>query len=223
MTGLLRSTRNQLSRTSGRRSLIAALAACTSLWLAVESMSSEPASAQAATPGVQPVPNLTSPLGSGTGSAIRPAGIPLGSTELAIPGTSPVMPQSGAAMSFGNENCFIASKPGAIFDGGGLSGHSSAGCAARGTTSIVRPMISTSSSVGPIGTRSDSIPLGSTELGSAGLSPALSLPLPASSPIGSSPPTEAMRCPTDGATTTTTAPGGCWCWRAADSGTSSAR
>ncbi len=204
MTGPLRSRRNQLSRTSGRRSLIAALAACTSLWLAAESMSLEPASAQAATPGVQPFSNLTSPLVSTTGSAIRPAGIPLGSTELAIPGTSPVLPQSGTGVNFGNENCFVASKPGAVFDGGGLSGSSSTGCGARGTTSIVRPMTSTSSTVAPIG-----IPLGATELGGAGLSPALSLPLPASSPIGSSPPTEAMPCPTDGATITTTAAGGC--------------
>ncbi len=204
MTGPLRSRRNQLSRTSGRRSLIAALAACISLWLAVESISLEPATAQAATPGVQPFPNLASPLGSARGSAIRPAGIPLGSTELATPGTSPVLPQSGAAMSFGNENCFTASKPGAVFDGGGLSGHSSAGCGAHGTTSIVRPMTSTSSSVGPIG-----VPLGSTELGSAGLSPALSFPSPASSPVGSSPPAEALPCPADGTTTTTAAPGGC--------------
>ncbi|MGY3617302.1 hypothetical protein ACVJGD_003498 [Bradyrhizobium sp. USDA 10063] len=204
MTGLLRSKRNQLSRTSGRLSPIAVLAACISLWLAVESISFEPASAQAATPGVQPFSNLTSPFGSATGSVVRPAGIPLASTELAIPGTSPVLPQSGVNMSFGNENCFIASKPGAVFDGGGLSGNSSTGCGARGTTSIVRPATSTSSSVGLSG-----IPLGSTELGGAGLSPALSLPLPTSSPIDSSPPAEAMPCPMDGATTTTTAPSGC--------------
>lgn len=203
MAGPLRSRRNQLSRGSRRESLIAALAACTSLWLAVEAVSLEPVSAQAATPGMQPFPSVTSP-GSTTGTGMRPAGIPLGSTELAIPGTSPVLPQSGANMSFGNENCFIASKPGAVFDGGGLSGNSSTGCGARGTTSIMRPTTSMSSSVGPIG-----IPLGSTELGSAGLSPALSLPLPTPSAIGSSPSAEAMPCPTDGATITTTAPGGC--------------
>mgnify|MGYP005813425065 CR=1 FL=1 len=204
MTGSLRSRRNQLSHASGRLSLIAALAACTSLWLAVESMSLEPASAQAATPGVQPFSNLTSPSGSATGSAIRPPSIPLGSTELAISGTSPVLPQSGANMSFGNENCFIASKPEAVFDGGGLSGHSSIGCGARGTTSIVRPATSIPSSVGLSG-----IPLDSTELGGAGLSPALSLPLPTSSPLGPSPSLEATPYPTDGAMTATTAPGGC--------------
>jgi hypothetical protein len=204
MTGPLRSGRKQLSLGSRRLSLIVAFAAGTLLWSAVESTSFEAASAEAATPGVQPIPNLSSPLGSATGSAVGPTGISLGSTELAIPGTSPALPQSGANMSFESENCFIASKPGAVFDGGGLSGHSSTGCGARGTTSIVRPTSSTSSSFGLSG-----IPLGSTELGSAGLSPALSLPLPTSSPIGSSPSTESMPCPTDGTTITTTAPGGC--------------
>lgn len=202
MTGPLRPRRNRVSRGSGRPSLIAVFAACAALWLAVGSMSLEPASAQAATPGMQPFPNPTSPPGSATGSAVRAAGIPLGSTELAIPGTSPVLPQSGANISFGNENCFIASKPGAVFDGGGLPGNSSTACGARGTTSIVPSATSTSSSVGPSG-----IPLGSTELGSAGLSPALSLPLPmASPPTGASPPADAMPCSTDGMTT---APGGC--------------
>ena len=205
MTGLLRPRRKQLSRRSGRPSLIAAFAACAALWLAVESMSLGPADAQAAVPGMQPFPNLTSPLDSTAGSLVRPAGIPLGSTELAISGTSPVLPQSGANIGFGNENCFIASKPGVVFDGGGLPGTSSTGCGARGTTSVVRPATSASSSVGPSG-----IPLGSTELGSAGLSPALSLPLPMPSPpTGSSPSAEAMPCPTDGAATTTAAPGGC--------------
>jgi hypothetical protein len=205
MTGPLRSRRDQLSRGSGRLSLIAALAAFASLWLAVELVSLERASAQAATPGLQSFPNFTPSPASQLGAAIQPPGIPLGSTELAIPGTSPVLPQSGASMSFGNENCFIASKPGAVFDGGGLPGNSSTGCGARGTTSIVRPTTSTSSSVGLSG-----VPLGSTELGSAGLSPALSLPLPMPSPpTGSSPPAEAMPCPTDGTATTTAAPGGC--------------
>ena len=205
MTGPLRPRRNQLSRRSGPPSLIAAFAACASLWLAVESMSLGPADAQAATPGMQPFPNLTSPLDPTVGSVVRPAGIPLGSTELAIPGTSPVLPQSGASIGFGNENCFVASKPGAVFDGGGLRGNSSTGCGARGTTSIVPSETSTSSSLGLSG-----IPLGATELGSAGLSPALSLPLPMPSPpTGSSPPAEAMPCPTDGSATTTAAPGGC--------------
>jgi hypothetical protein len=204
MTGPLGPRRNQLSRGSGRPSLIVAFAACASLWLAVESMSLGSADAQAATPGVQPFPNLASPLGSATGSVVRPAGVPLGSTELATPGTSPMLPQSGATINFGNENCFVASRPGAVFDGGGLPGSSSAGCGARGATSIVRPATSTSPSVGLSG-----IPLGSTELGSAGLSPALSLPLPMPSPIGASPPAGATPCLTDGTTTTTTAPGGC--------------
>jgi hypothetical protein len=73
----------------------------------------------------------------------------------------------------------------------------------------VRPVTSASSSMALIGVHSDTIPLGSTELGGAGLSPTLSFPLPAPSPTGSSPPADAVACPTDGATTTTTAPGGC--------------
>jgi hypothetical protein len=204
MAGPLRSRRNQLSRGSGRLSLIATFAACTAVWLVVEPVSIESASAQAAAPGAQPFPSFVSPFGTATGPAARPTGIPLGSTELAISGTSPVLPQSGVSLSFGNENCFVASKPEAIFDGGGLSRTSSTGCGAHGTTSIVRPATSTPSSVGPIG-----IPLGSTELGSAGLSPAPSFPLPAPSSMGSSSPAGAMRCPTDGATITTAAPGGC--------------
>ncbi|MBR0782200.1 hypothetical protein [Bradyrhizobium iriomotense] len=111
--------------------------------------------------------SATSPLNLG---ATRPEGIPLGSTEIVTPGISPINPVQGMTNCAPSGN---AGSSGAPFDGGGLSGSSSLACA-NGTASQ-SPLPPSTSTVGRVG-----IPLGSTELGGAGISPFVPVPGPTS-------------------------------------------
>jgi hypothetical protein len=156
-------------------------------------------------PGPSPL-GMTSSLGMGPGTPSAPAGIPLGATQLASPGVSPMtsgaspmgpttgsvtmcsgiggsMPQTsfgmGGSSMTGTSSGAATSTAGmsgstSVFDGGGMAGTASGTCAAIGSSSLAGPAASASSgggmgsgsSVGRVG-----IPLGSTELGSGGLSP----------------------------------------------------
>jgi hypothetical protein len=114
-------------------------------------------------PAIQPSTGMgaTSPLASGS---TRPAGIPLGSTELATPGIAPAIPSQGMGTCAAPGN---AGAPGALFDGGGLSSGSSLSCADSRIPASALPS--------PSAERAG-IPLGATELGGAGLSPAVPTP-----------------------------------------------
>ena len=138
------------------------------LWLA-----SAAAIAQTTVPGMPPSPGMlaTSPLNP---QSTRPVGIPLGSTEIATPGISPLNPAQGTT---GCPTSANSASPGALFDGGGLSGNPSTACA--GSAAAPSPL-SSPMTVGRVG-----IPLGATELGGAGISPSVPVPSPV---------------PTDGAT-----------------------
>src|SRR5258708_1157815 len=133
-----------------------------------------------------PTPSLgaTSPLGMGTGSAVSPTGIPLGSTEIASPGISPApgdatgtiaMPSSGTTCST------IGTAPSSMFgstasfDGGGMgvgtaapataatSGMStSSGISATSGMSTTSGMLQTSGMSGMCGSGSSSIAASST-------------------------------------------------------------
>ncbi len=125
--------------------------------------------AQTTMPGLQPPTGMlvTSPLNP---QSTRPVGIPLGSTEITTPpGISPINPMQSATGCVGSSN---SSSSGALFDGGGLSGTSSTNCA--GSTAAISSIPSTST-VGRVG-----IPLGSTEIGGAGISPTVPVPGPSS-------------------------------------------
>src|SRR6202158_5202717 len=78
-----------------------------------------------------PTMGATSPLGIGTGSAVSPTGIPLGSTELASPGISPAptysttgtiaMPSNGTTCStLGTAPSGMYGST-AAYDGGGMT------------------------------------------------------------------------------------------------------
>ncbi|WP_192859611.1 hypothetical protein [Bradyrhizobium sp. DOA9] len=139
------------------------------LWLV-----SGAAIAQTAAPGMPPTAGMlaTSPLNP---QSTRPVGIPLGSTEIATPGISPINPMQSATGCVGSSG---TASTGALFDGGGLSGTSSSNCA--GGVVAASPLPSTST-VGRVG-----IPLGSTEIGGAGISPSMPVPGP-NSTVGTSP------------------------------------
>jgi len=124
--------------------------------------------AQTTMPGLQPPTGMlaTSPLNP---QSTRPVGIPLGSTEITTPGISPINPTQSPTGCVGSGN---ASSSGALFDGGGLSGTSSTNCA--GSTAAISSIPPTST-VGRVG-----IPLGSTEIGGAGISPTVPVPGPTS-------------------------------------------
>jgi hypothetical protein len=127
--------------------------------------------AQITSPGMPPPVGMgaTSPFASG---ATRPAGIPLGSTEIATPGLAAVGPPPGTCAGSGN-----GGSPGALFDGGGLSG-TSLSCA---DSRIPAAALPSPSSAGRVG-----IPLGATELLGAGVSPAVPVPgSPLSGSVGS--------------------------------------
>jgi hypothetical protein len=120
--------------------------------------------AQAPSPDMQPPVgmHMTSPLAA---RSAQPAGIPLGSTEIATPGISPIVPSQGSVL----ESCAGtdgAQSPGVPFDGGGMSEATSLSCADSRSISSPLPSLS---SIGPV-----RIPLGATEIGGAGISPAVS-------------------------------------------------
>lgn len=153
-------------------------------------LGSSPASAQVGgignlTPGI----GATSPLGGAPSSPISPIGIPLGATELSSPGLSPVPLGAGSSST-----CSATTGTISIYDGGGMTVGSGAGstsmsgtCGAGANTGAPPPPTQWSASPG--GVARPGIPLGSFELGSAGVSPMVVIPAPSVQPtFGSSTP-----------------------------------
>lgn len=145
---------------------IASTVLCASLMAGIAWVQSTAAIAQTTSPGLQPPVGMrtTSPLAA---RSARKAGIPLDSTEIATPGISPIVPSRGGLM----ESCTGsdgAGSAGTLFDGGGISGATSLSCA--DSRNILSPLPSPSS-IGRVG-----IPLGATDVGVAGISPAASAP-----------------------------------------------
>src|SRR5258707_248442 len=125
--------------------------------------------AQVGGTGTSPL-GATSPLSMGSGSPVAPTGIPLGATEMTAPGTSPAplstMGMPGCTGAAGSTS--QTANP--LFDGGGMAGTGSSACAGTGSGGAA----SAGSSMPTLSTLQAGragIPLGSTEMGSAGLSP----------------------------------------------------
>jgi hypothetical protein len=137
------------------------------------------ASAQVGGIGASPM-GTTSPLALGTGSPVAPVGIPLGATEMATPGISPAPPPTMGATGCSGVGGPTSQSATPLFDGGGMAAAASGACAATGSASSSMPAQSM------LGTGRANIPLGSTELGSAGLSPAPPISTMFASPIGPS-------------------------------------
>ena len=154
-------------------------------------------------PGMGP----TSPFGmsSATAGSVGPSGLPLGATELATPGLSPAPPGtlgSGFTICSAVVGAGFGSATG-LFDGGGVSSGmsptatgetnsaSASACnqaSGAGSAGILQSTTPSPGSTAPLGI--GTIPLGSTELGNAGLSPT---PCPLTGPT----------LPTDGSVTGT--------------------
>jgi hypothetical protein len=126
---------------------------------------------------------VTSPLGMTPGALVPPTGIPLGATELASPGLSPVISGAAGMAGYGT-TCSATGNPTSetsgtsTYDGGGMAlpgGGPICGASPSGSASSTAAMSSTASS-------RPGIPLGSVEIGNAGISPLLSGPTPSASP-----------------------------------------
>src|SRR5262245_11609910 len=166
----------------------------------------------ATSPGPSPL-GMTSPLGIGPAAPVAPTGIPLGATELASPGVSPmtsgaspVAPAIGGATACSGAGALGGStglaNPGTsgastLFDGGGLGGTASGTCttAATGSSGGSASSASSPTGMGSTSVGRAGIPLGSTELNVGGLSP----PPDALTPNPSAPlSTLGAPCPTTG-------------------------
>jgi hypothetical protein len=195
--------------------------------------------AQVGTGGGTPPLGMTSPLGIGAAAPVDGTGLPLGATELATPGVSPMTSGSSvssamtmttpsacsstmgamqtAASGMGNSTSATAgslpgessvtgaisgtSAPTPLFDGTGIAGTASGTCASATTASssptasASSPTVSPRTTVGRAG-----IPLGSTELGTGGLSPLPDPALQSQSTVVPTGPTT-VPCPTTGTST----------------------
>jgi hypothetical protein len=107
----------------------------------------------------------TSPLAMTPGMAVGPAGIPFGTTEMTTPGISPAPPAAMGALDCSNAGGPTSQVVSPLFDGGGTAGTASSACAGTAGAGASMPALPTLRA-GRVG-----IPLGSTELGNAGLSP----------------------------------------------------
>jgi hypothetical protein len=176
-------------------------------------------------PSVSPPGALpASPLGVGSNPSVGPVGIPLGATELGTAGLSPMpygSPSYGSLSS--GTPCSAGAAPASgmsgtlstgAFDGGGVAamgtsttgmgaGTASLGAAApcAGTAGAGGGSMSTSppSTVSPGGATRPGIPLGSTEIGNAGVSSAPPIPTPSPTPSNIRP--GSQTCPPNGAST----------------------
>ena len=133
--------------------------------LAVSLLGGSSASAQVGGVGTSPL-GAASPLAMGPGVPVAPTGIPLGATEMTTPGTSPAPSAAMGALNCSNAGGPTSQAAAPLFDGGGMAGAASSGCSGTGAGGSSMPALSTLRA-GRAG-----IPLGSTELGDAGLSPA---------------------------------------------------
>jgi hypothetical protein len=132
--------------------------------------------AQVGSMGTSPL-GATSPLATGSGAPVGPVGIPLGATEMATPGISPALPSTGVCSTGGPTSQTATTT---LFDGGGMAGATSSGCAGAASAAPSTPAPSMSQ-VGRAG-----IPMGSTEMGDPGTSPAPPVTTPFVSPIAPS-------------------------------------
>jgi hypothetical protein len=141
-----------------------------------------------------PSPPATSPLGTASDAGVGGTGLPLGATEITSPGVSPLfMASPGTAATTGvscaNPGTSLAMGSGSagIFDGGGTSpgavGPPQSMRPPRMSTSCGAAAASSVASSAPGGGNGVGIPLGATQLGNLGVSPADPVPTIGMAPV----------------------------------------
>lgn len=116
---------------------------------------------------------------SGASSAAGPSGIGLGATELNPGGLSPAI-SPGCTSGISSPGMTGTSS---TFDGGGISGTASVGCATTAAGAVASGTELSPPSFAGSGS-SNAIPLGSTELNNVGVSPMIGVPGPATTTGG---------------------------------------
>jgi hypothetical protein len=144
--------------------------------------------------GGSPMPGIaaTSPLGIIPGASVPPTGIPFGATELASPGLSPLTDGTAGMTGVGTTCSAIGSPSSGIsgastYDGGGMGPGMGTSLPGSGVICGASPSGSASSTAAMSSTASGNmagtgIPLGSVEIGNAGVSPLVVVPTPSASP-----------------------------------------
>jgi hypothetical protein len=135
-------------------------------------------------------PLTTSPLGmlgsSASNGSNSTTGIPLGATEIDPGGLSPApVATCNSSGSTGLSGSGMAATPaaGSVFDGGGFGSTTTSACASTSASASSATSGGLASPLSSMGTNSDftlnggSIPLGSTEIDSAGISPLITTPM----------------------------------------------
>jgi hypothetical protein len=159
---------------------IAALLSCGAA--AAQSMSTMPAAPAMGAASPLGIPGMGAAMGSPTATgmtgAVGPAGIGLGATEISPGGLSPTPTCSADSTYYGMTSTSGGMPASSTFDGGGvsgmgLSGAMSSSCPTAVAGSAATGARSSASTGSPVG-----IPLGSTEIGSAGVSPMIGVPSP---------------------------------------------
>jgi hypothetical protein len=141
-----------------------------------------------------PMPGIaaTSPLGMVPGVSVPPTGIPLGATELASPGLSPLTDGTAGITGVGTTCLAIGGPSSGIsgvstYDGGGMGLGMATSLPGSGVICGVSPSGSASSTAAMSSMASGNvartgIPFGSVEIGNAGVSPLVVVPTPSASP-----------------------------------------
>jgi hypothetical protein len=146
-----------------------------------------------------PAIGATSTLGITPGSPVAPTGIPMGAMELSSPGISPLptgalgAPGYGTISGYGT-GCSTSAQPSSssstVYDGGGMQVGASLPASAATMESCGASSSSTAatSPTAPGGPSRTGIPLGSVQIGNAGVSPQAFVPTPSQTPLMASPP-----------------------------------
>jgi len=113
--------------------------------------------------------SVTSPLAIGSVAPVAPTGIPLGATEMmTAPGISPAPPTTMSCSTTSGPTSQTATS---LFDGGGMAGAATGACGAGTGSAGMAGAGSSMPTISTLQAGRANIPLGSTEIGSLGLSP----------------------------------------------------
>jgi hypothetical protein len=144
---------------------------------AAQTMSTSPVAPALGAVSPLGIPGASYGTGASTGMSGPSAGIGLGATEINPGGISPAVSPSCIS---GSSSSGMASGSSSSFDGGGLSGIGSSGMTTGCVSTAVGSATGTALPPSSVGSSalSGTIPLGSTELTNAGVSPLIGVPAP---------------------------------------------
>jgi hypothetical protein len=163
------------------------------LWIATAAATVLGCSSALAQVGGTSIPSpgiaATSPLGMSPTQPVAPTGIPLGASEIVSPGISPMLSGTLGMSGYGitcsaTGGASPETSSASTYDGGGMgmAGSVPGSASICGTGSASGSSTAATPSASPSAVSRPGIPLGSVEIGSAGISPLVIVPMPSASP-----------------------------------------